>query len=141
MERLTEKEPNWIDDELYMSACEPDDETVDAIYIKLKAYEDTGLEPEEIMHLVELKQQGRLIELPCKVGESAYSLLSPPHYKRGKIYEYNVVFIGINDSEDMGCGLFNARSVKGDWMYSFNFSEIGKTVFLTKEEAEQALSK
>ena len=91
MERLTEKEPNWIDDELYMSACEPDDETVDAIYMKLKAYEDTGLEPAEVMEykkfkdalvqkynkplkdildLLEKQKQGRLIELPCKVGDT-----------------------------------------------------------------------
>lgn len=90
--------------------------------------------------LVKLIDEGRLVYLPCKVGDTVYSLLSPPHYKRGLIYEYIVVFIGINDSKDMGYGLFNVKSAKGDWMYPFNFSDIGKTVFLTLEDAEQALS-
>ena len=84
--------------------------------------------------LVKLIDKGRLIYLHCKVGDKIYSLLSPPHYKRGLIYEYKVVFIGINDSKDI-----NVKSVKGDWMYQFNFSDIGKTVFLTLEEAEKAL--
>lgn len=128
MERLTEKNPSWFIEELYVDACKPSDNDIESLYRKLKRYED-------------LQEQGRLVELPCKVGQSLYTLLSPPHYKRGMIYEYKVVFIGINDSEDMGYGLFNVKSVKGDWMYPFNFSDIGKTVFLTKEEAEQALTK
>ena len=89
--------------------------------------------------LIKLIDEGKLVYLACKVGETVYTLLSPPHYKRGLIYEYIVVFIGINSSKDMGYGLFNVKSVKGDWMYPFNFSDIGKTVFLTLEEAEKAL--
>ena len=84
--------------------------------------------------MIKLIDKGRLIYLPCKVGNKIYSLLSPPHFKRGLIYEYKVVFIGIDDSKDI-----NVKSVKGDWMYQFNFSDIGKTVFLTREEAEKAL--
>lgn len=53
MERLTESNPSWIDDELWESACEPDCEEIDAVYRKLKDYED-------------LDEQGRLIKLPCK---------------------------------------------------------------------------
>lgn len=88
----------------------------------------------EQSQLVKLIDKGRLVYLPCKIGDSVYSLLSPPHHKRGLIYEYIVVFIGINDSKDI-----NVKSVRGDWMYPFNFSDIGKTVFLTREEAEKAL--
>lgn len=53
MERLTERNPSWIDDELWESACEPDCEEVDAVYRRLKDYED-------------LEEQGRLVILPCK---------------------------------------------------------------------------
>lgn len=53
MERLTERNSSWIDDELWESACEPDCEEIDAVYRKLKDYED-------------LEEQGRLIKLPCK---------------------------------------------------------------------------
>lgn len=52
MERLTESNPSWIDDELWERACEPDCEEIDAVYRKLKDYED-------------LEEQGRLIKLPC----------------------------------------------------------------------------
>lgn len=40
MERLTERNPSWIDDEMWEMACEPDCEEIDAVYRKLKAYED-----------------------------------------------------------------------------------------------------
>lgn len=62
----------------------------------LAAYEDTGLEPEEIAEvrfliaaernpqklarlrkLVEADQQGRLVVLPCKVGDTVYRLITP----------------------------------------------------------------
>ncbi len=59
MERLTESNPSWIDDELWESACEPDCEEIDAVYRKLKDYED-------------LEEQDRLIKLPCKVGDTVY---------------------------------------------------------------------
>lgn len=36
MEILTERNPSWIDDELWESACEPDCEEIDAVYRKLK---------------------------------------------------------------------------------------------------------
>lgn len=59
MERLTESNPAWIDDELWESACEPDCEEIDAVYRKLKEYED-------------LEEQGKLIKLPAKDGATAH---------------------------------------------------------------------
>ena len=52
MERLTERNPSWIDDEMWERACEPDCEEIDAVYRKLKAYEDA-------------EEQGLLLRLPC----------------------------------------------------------------------------
>ena len=40
MERFTEREPIWIDDEMWVNACEPDIEEIDAVYHKLKDFED-----------------------------------------------------------------------------------------------------
>lgn len=60
MERLTESNPSWIDDELWERACEPDCEEIDAVYRKLKDYED-------------LEEQGRLVKLPCKIGTKVYN--------------------------------------------------------------------
>lgn len=59
MERLTESNPTWIDDELWERACEPGCEEIDAVYRKLKDYED-------------LEEQGKLIKLPAKDGTTAH---------------------------------------------------------------------
>lgn len=40
MERLTMREPFWLGEEFWTSAMEPDDEEIDAVYEKLKHYED-----------------------------------------------------------------------------------------------------
>ena len=72
MERLTERNPSWIDDELWERACEPGCEEIDAVYRKLKDYED-------------LEEQGKLIKLPCKVGDTVY------HVAQGKIVEVSNV--------------------------------------------------
>lgn len=68
MERLTESNPSWIDDELWESACEPDCEEIDAVYRKLKEYED-------------LDEHGRLIKLPCKIGDDVWFVPSHTNYK------------------------------------------------------------
>ena len=61
MERLTERNPSWIDDEMWERACEQDCEEIDAVYRKLKAYEDA-------------EEQGLLLRLPCKVGDTVYHI-------------------------------------------------------------------
>ena len=101
MERLTESNPSWIDDELWERACEPDCEEIDAVYRKLKEYED-------------LEEQGRLVQLPCKVGDTVY------HVVQGRIVEVSNVDL-----------FFLLLSVAEN---RFNNS-----VFLTKSEAEAKL--
>lgn len=53
MERLTNRNATWIDDELWESACEPDCEEIDAVYRKLKYYED-------------LEENGKLIKIDAQ---------------------------------------------------------------------------
>lgn len=48
-ERLTEQNPNWINDELWMSTREPDEKEADKVYHRLREYEDTELTPEHAM--------------------------------------------------------------------------------------------
>ena len=74
----------------------------------------------EFAHFKELEANGRLIELPCKVGDTVYEVL-------------DLYFVG-----DTG----------GEYFYTINerkfelrmLDEIGKCVFLTKEEAEAKLA-
>ena len=83
-------------------------------------------------------ENGTLIELPCKVGDTVYYLGG--HYERHKTKVYvNEVIKGIVDQITIGqkgvpqidvCNNENAWTTVDDF---------GKTVFLTKEEAEKAL--
>ena len=106
---------------------------------RLAAYEDTGLEPEEIYEvrfliaaqrdpqklarlrdLVLADEAGRLVVLPCKVGDTVYAAETSP------AIPLSVAYVGVYlDGAD-----------GGDWEALEN---IGKTVFLTREEAEAAL--
>lgn len=81
MERLTESNPSWIDDELWERACEPDCEEIDAVYRRLKDYED-------------LEEQGRLVKLPCKdvyfivdINNPKYAMVMKRPIRELTIYE------------------------------------------------------
>ena len=51
MNRLTKQDAYWMGEEFWTSAEEPDDDEIDKVYMRLKAYEDTGLTPEEVEKL------------------------------------------------------------------------------------------
>lgn len=94
---------------------------------KLAAYED-------------VEEQGRLIVLPCKVGDTVWTNLAWTGWyfrKIGMPYKVRVVFIGINGDDKHGGGCFNVI-YKNEHMMQFDFSDIGKTVFLSCEAAKEA---
>lgn len=89
-----------------------------------------------------LMQNGATV-LPVKVGDTVYTNFAMRGWyfrDKDRPYSARVCFIGLNDSEEMGGGLFNVVYGKHDNMMQFRFSDIGKSVFLTKEEAEQHLA-
>ena len=68
------------------------------------------------------KDRSRFVELPCEVGDTVYCLAKP---SKRRITKISITTYGLRLSvNDMFC---------------FDESQIGKTVFLTREEAEQAL--
>lgn len=116
---------------------------IDAAH-RLSDYEDTGLEPEKIMTLCEMEkrtrmakmlrweeaeQEGRLVVLPCKEGDKVYVLLI------GRVISVEITSVNLDGK---GTPLFWAIH-EPRLMYAFRPEDIGKTVFLTREEAEQAL--
>lgn len=121
---------------------------------RLAAYEDIGLEPEEIdskfIHsvieenrclneLAQAEKDGRLVVLPCKVGDTVWANIAivGDRYKASdRPYQVEVVFIGIGGNG----GFFHAQYTNGR-IFPFDFDKIGKTVFLTREEAKAALKK
>ena len=116
---------------------------------RLAAYEDTGLEPEEIEkamdivksavsafedfgvdRLAELAQadrEGRCIVLPCKKGDTVWRIVhdAAPHITKDRCTDIKY------ENRDIWVHLIGDR-VMGGW----NF---GKLLFLTREDAEAAL--
>lgn len=121
----------------------------------VRAYEATGLTPKEVLpkdkadeialklmrladlerslcsytrlrELAEADKDGRVVVLPCKVGDKLYRVFA------GEIFEHRV-------------GSMKYFAIQGRWdIETYPFcpcveSSIGKTIFLTREEAEKAL--
>lgn len=89
---------------------------------------------EELMPCVVFKYRSHFVELPCKVGDILYH----PVQLRNMIAEYKIKSFQIYPH----CVWVNWNIVDG--VATINMSgiyanEIGETVFLTREEAEQAL--
>ena len=115
------------------------------IWERLLEYEKTDLTPQEIEELIKenaelksrLEKAVGLPCLPCKVGDTLYTNFSVQgdyFKKKDRPYSCKVVFIGINSGE---C-FINVEYTNGR-QYQFFFKDFGKTVFLTREAAEQAL--
>lgn len=126
----------------------------------LRAYKATGLTPEEVLpkdkadeialklmrladleslcsytrlrELAEANKDGRLVVLPCKVGQRVFALLDTDKH----ISECEVKQIGLgNEIGFVGIEPIGARGRE----YGVSIKGFGKTVFLTREEAEKAL--
>lgn len=78
------------------------------------------------------KDRSRFVEVPCKVGDTVYVIEDIAGEK--KIIQDTVETIGIGYYAD-GINIYQFDGIKTDGY----FSDFGKTVFLTREEAEQAL--
>ena len=165
MERLTKRLPGGAADYNYPKSCyigngSGADRISQSAFRQrcveqLADYEDMKLTPEEIdmdheaaeqlrqlcrdcdldrlEKLAEADKDGRLVVLPCKVGDTVYEVTS-----RKTISEYRVKAIRVElfctfIEWDIAAG-FVDKSILG-----VPVNEIGKTVFLTLEEAEKAL--
>lgn len=135
------------------------------LYSALAAYEDTGMTPESVealklsmmgktiaeikefnglpvdrlRELAEADKDGRLVVLPCKVGEKLWEIgrdnvpremaLEAPDIRTVCTDEDNLCMSTCNRKPDGFC----AYRLRNDG------ADVGKTVFLTREEAEKAL--
>lgn len=86
--------------------------------------------------------KSKVIELPCKVGDVIYyNNLMFPTISTYFVKNLNIAFLGNKDEPLVYT--FNAESFcEYEFSDNINFKpkDIGKTVFLTYEEAEQALN-
>ena len=127
---------------------------LDQAMMRLAAYEDTGMEPEQcenakviiesafsddtskserIRELLKADKDGRLVVLPCKVGDRLYEVTGRKTISVYKVKAIRVELFGLFIEWDIVEG-FVWQSLSG-----INAGEIGKTVFLNREEAEKAL--
>ena len=129
---------------------------VDQAMMRLAAYEDEGLTPADVKsmyaewqammsalngtgggyarlrELAEADRNGRVVALPCKVGQRVFALMDTDK----RISECEVKQIGMgNEIGFIGLEPIGARGRK----YGVALNGFGKTVFLTREEAEKAL--
>lgn len=142
------------------SYCKSGSCTQRKVWERLKAYEDTGLEPEQcenakviiesafsddtskaerIRELLKADKDGRVVVLPCKVGDTLWVTgrdnvpremeLEAPDIRTVCTDEDNLCMSTCNRKPDGFC----AYRLRNDG------ADIGKTVFLTREEAEKAL--
>lgn len=127
----------------------------------LRQYLDTGLTPEEVLpkdkadeialklmrladleslcnytrlrELAEADKDGRVEVLPCKAGDRLYEVTGRKTISVYKVRAIRVELFGLFIEWDIIEG-FVWQSLSG-----INAGEIGKTAFLTREEAEKAL--
>lgn len=102
-------------------------ETIADVIDKLADYED-------------LEEQGRLIKLPCKVGDTVWD------NDFGRPCAYTITAFSFGECEEYICEPVTTKEVafyyansSGSITGSFAESEIGKSVFLNRYEAEAKL--
>lgn len=102
------------------------------------SHDETALECvlAELEYYLDLKEDERMIVLPCKVGSKLYSLVcyGTNDYK---IHESVLAEVQISDS----LGLIFIERRKNGRGYILDVDSIGKTTFLTYWEAKNALEK
>ena len=192
MERLTERFYGWVMRKGCHGPCRTctraECADIYPMIDRLAAYEDTGLEPEEITtadygcvfycnrkcnldgdfctegpgcpretdaetakHLLELAQaekDGRLVVLPCKLGDLLYEVDLPKYgVITCKVLEIHTYFGPLGHAKGnpiVSNATVSAEVVEGHGKgsgYIFETLDFGENIFLTREEAEAAMKK
>ena len=124
------------------------------VWERLKTYEDTHMMPSDVTsmrmdmaiiaalfngvdvdrmkELAEADKDGRLVVLPCKVGDIVWANLDGMRHTRKCVIEF--ANIGSHVTTIVFSTVDGLRE-----QYGVNPCSFGKTVFLTREEAEKAL--
>lgn len=154
MERLTIRNSDG-------TVSQPTTTSIDALFYRLAAYEDTGLEPEEIItgkelaeiacglellkkyrelgnfdrlrELAEADKEGRCVVLPVKVGNTVWICGSVRGVYSAKVRTFFIGRPSLRGAPDNSIQMI--RTTECD----IPIKDFGKTVFLTREAAEAAL--
>ncbi len=160
MERLTKKIDSCtaFPEELIGVTLVPDNPIMCKMLLRLAAYEDTGLTPEEVLSmsgewcammavlnsigggygrlrkLAEADKDGRVAVLPCNVGDTVYMIFGK------KVEERRVIEFDVVACKSSGPVVHAALAADQQVTMSVRWDlVVDKTVFLTRKEAEAAL--
>lgn len=114
-------------DALEMKLSEPDKKH--PVNARILTYEEAN----KWQEYKDLEEQGLLVRLPCKVGDTVYVKLSAyckTKYAEAQVRDYTYF---------ISCGFCVVVTSEKFDKQSIPFSEFGKSIFLTREEAEKAL--
>lgn len=154
--------PRCFKEPCYGSGCKIKDcpfET--AVCERLAAYEDTGLEPEAVetvkialcaKHMVDLEtlnntpisrlvelaeadKDGRVVVLPCKVGDTVWIVGTVRKLYSAKVRTFFCGHPSAVRGDDVDGHIHMIRTTECD----IPMQEFGKTVFLSRAEAERAI--
>lgn len=110
------------------------------VWERLKSIEDIlgdDYDLDRIQELAQAGREGRCVVLPCMIGDTVYVL----NHHLGRVFENEVAGFSVGYQSD------NRNSVSTVYVGKYGsktfrrwkFQQFGKTVFLTREEAEAAL--
>lgn len=131
---------------------------MDVIMMRLAACEDTALTPESVealklsimgkaiteitefngvpiarlRELADADKDGRVVALPCKVGDTVWAILDGAQYARKCVVEYATI------GRCFTVVVFHTADRTRE-QYGVPAAAFGKTVFLTREEAKEVL--
>lgn len=110
------------------------------VWERLKSIEDIlggDYNLDRLRELVQADREGRCVVLPCMIGDTAYVL----NHHLGRVFENEVAGFSVgypsdnrNNVSTVYVGKYGSKTFR-----RWKFQRFGKTVFLTREEAEAAL--
>lgn len=122
---------NWFSSVIHDGACPTCSRAIKQLGLNMA--------PDRLQELAQAEKDGRLVVLPCKVGDTVWTniaIVGDRYKSADRPYPVEVVFIGMGEDKRF----FHVQYSNGR-VFPFDFDKIGKTVFLTREEAEAALKK
>nr|DAS22626.1 MAG TPA: hypothetical protein [Caudoviricetes sp.] len=110
------------------------------VWERLKSIEDIlggDYNLDRLRELVQADREGRCVVLPCMIGDTVYVL----NHHLGRVFENEVAGFSVgypsdnrNNVSTVYVGKYGSKTFR-----RWKFQRFGKTVFLTREEAEAAL--
>nr|DAK93111.1 MAG TPA: hypothetical protein [Caudoviricetes sp.] len=120
---------SWILDEETLAECYREKGNTQGYESKMEL---VGL-LEQLKEYQQLEEQGRLVILPCKVGDTVYCI------ENKEIYTCTVGKISISKNNGVWVEINFPKEMPDIVAIEYNPDDFSKTVFLTKSEAEAKL--